>query len=530
MSLKEFLYHLQYEPDKTKPQDVEVDWENAPLPYKLYRHLPVFPLASDVPLELTGKQEQGHGQEKPTLRDIGYFLWNTFGLAQLSQSVIEQYTGEKWESPLHLCRRFVPSGGGLYPSELYLYLKLEELPCGIYHYDVAHHRLILLREGQIDSYVSKALGNRCDITSCFAVGFVSTVFWKNFFKYNNFSYRLQGLDAGLLLGQLCEVAKRFHFEAGVYFQFLDRALNHLLGFSEAEESVYAVIPLAADSSIEWFHQDTNNKNRISSAELCSELPIIKHDHYMRSGKVTDYPMLTQLNEASIMNSTFSFKQLGREQRAVPQTDVHMLPQVNRLTYDLAESCRQRYSPEIEFVLGSVSQSDLVALLQEVMLSYRYRNDLDGSTESPMSRVKLFGCFYGVEGIRDGAYLYNEIAHTLQLIRAGDQRSRLQNGMSLDNVNLFQVPLIFHVAGDQRHLNAELGYRGYRIQQMEAGMLVQRLLLAASASGMGGRPLLGFDVSSVNELYGLTPLGQTSLIQIPVGPCRSRSRFEGSLSQ
>ena len=38
-------------------------------------------------------------------------------------------------------RRFVPSGGALYPNELYVYLKLEDIPMGIYHYDVAHHRL-----------------------------------------------------------------------------------------------------------------------------------------------------------------------------------------------------------------------------------------------------------------------------------------------------------------------------------------------------------------------------------------------------
>ena len=32
--------------------------------------------------------------------------------------------------------------------------------------------------------------------------------------------------------------------------------------------------------------------------------------------------------------------------------------------------------------------------------------------------------------------------------------------------------------------------------MEAGMLVQRLLLAASAIGMGGHPLLGYDAEHV----------------------------------
>ena len=196
MSLKAFLHQLQFDPDKVKPQNWETDWEDAPLPYKLYRRLPAFPLSAEVPLTLEHKPECA----EPTLRGLGHFLWYTFGLTQLSQAVSGPEAGDEWGSPMQLCRRYVPSGGGLYPSELYLYLKLEDLPHGVYHYDVAHHRLILLREGDYDCYLGKALGNRCDIPACFGVAFVSTMFWKNYYKYNNFSYRLQGLDAGLLLG------------------------------------------------------------------------------------------------------------------------------------------------------------------------------------------------------------------------------------------------------------------------------------------------------------------------------------------
>jgi SagB-type dehydrogenase family enzyme len=136
--------------------------------------------------------------------------------------------------------------------------------------------------------------------------------------------------------------------------------------------------------------------------------------------------------------------------------------------------------------------------------------------------------YGVEGIPDGAYHYDSVAHALRLRRLGDHRLWLQQGMSLENINIFQVPLCLHVVGDQDHLKTALGYRGYRIQQMEAGMLVQRLLLAASAIGMGGHPLLGFDASSCDEIYKMDTQGKTSLIQIPVGPYRLRTRLEGSL--
>lgn len=524
MSLKAFLHHLQYDPDKTKPQNWETDWEDAPLPYKLYRHLPVFPLSAEIPLILNVERDYA----KPTLRELGHFLWYTFGLTQLSQAVYGPEAGDDWGSSMQLCRRYVPSGGGLYPSELYLYLKLEDLPHGIYHYDVAHHRLILLREGLFDSYLGKALGNRCDIPACFGVAFVSTMFWKNYYKYNNFSYRLQGLDAGLLIGQLLEVAKRFGFATGVYFQFLDRAVNHLLGLSEQEESVYAAIPLSAEPDIEWFHEN-KDEDLMSAADLCRELAAVKHEHYRRSRKAADYPMLLKLNAASMTDSSKLFRQIGREIEASAMGTAYKLPRVNRLSYDLATVLRERYSPENEYILRPVSKSSLAALLQEILASFKYRNDLDGKLQRPATRVSLYGCFYGVEGISNGAYRYDDSQHALRLVRSGDHRSWLQQGMSLDNVNLYQVPLCFHVAGDMDHHQEKLDYRGYRIQQMEAGMLVQRLLLAAAASRMGGRPLLGFDAKASDDLYGMAPFGHTSLIQIPVGHCRGRSRLEGSLA-
>jgi SagB-type dehydrogenase family enzyme len=525
MSLKAFLHQLQFDPDKAKSKDGETDWEDAPLPYKLYRGLPAYPLSAEVPLTLAGERDRA----KPNLRELGHFLLFTFGLAQLSQSVYGPDAGDEWGTSLQLCRRFVPSGGGLYPSELYLYLKLEDLPQGIYHYDAAHHRLILLREGQYDNYLSKSLGNRCDLPACFGVAIVTTMFWKNYFKYDNFSYRLQGLDAGLLIGQLLEVSKRFGFETGVYFQFLDRAVNHLLGLSEREESAYAVIPLSAEPEVEWFLPEQEGAKHISADELCRELAVTRHEHYMRSRRVAEYPMLNKVNEASMLEYSLSFQQIGREKKNSNKAGSFRLPKVKRLTYDLASVLRERYSPEIEFVLQPVGQCSLAALLQEVMSSFRYRNDLDGKLVKPETRVSLYGCFYGVEGTNNGAYRYDDSAHALQPVRDGDLRSWLQRGMSLDNVNLHQVPLCFHVAGDMDDLQAKLGYRGYRILQMEAGMLVHRLLLAASAAQMGGRPLLGFDAQISNDLYNMASTGHTSLIQIPVGHCRSRSRLEGSLA-
>jgi nitroreductase len=64
--------------------------------------------------------------------------------------------------------------------------------------------------------------------------------------------------------------------------------------------------------------------------------------------------------------------------------------------------------------------------------------------------------------------------------------------------------------------------------MEAGMLVQRLLLAASALGFGGHPLLGFDSKISDEIYNINLENKTSLIQVPIGPFRQRAWLRGSL--
>jgi len=524
MSLEAFLHNLHYDIDKTKPPDLAVDWEDGPLAYKLYRGLPVVPLSPEVPLTLEGSE----ARLLPDLRRMGHFLWYVFGLTQLSQAVFSSNSTMQAMGLLQLNRRFAPSGGALYPNELYVYLKIEDLPAGVYHYDVAHHRLVLLREGDFDSYLARALGNRYDVSACFGAVMVSSMFWKNFFKYNNFSYRLQGLDAGALIGQLLEVAKRFGFAPGVHFRFLDRAVNHLLGVSEQEESVYAVIPLSMEPGIYGGANSNETEEMVSAAELCRHLRAVRHDHYVRSRRVKEFPLLIRMNEASLLESLRPIPQI-REKKIVHSEDSAIaLPRMNRLLYDLAAVSRKRYSPDSDFMMSKISQEQLALLLQETTASFRYWNDIDGGQENAVSRVSLYVCLYSVEGIPEGAYHYDSDAHALRLIRPGDHRLPLQRGMPSDNVNLFQVPLCFHIAGDKDHLTTTMGYRGYRIQQMEAGMLVQRLLLTASAIGLGGHPLLGFDARLCDEMYKMASQGLTSLIQVPVGPYRRGPRLTGGL--
>lgn len=523
LDLETFLHHLHFDTEKTFPPNWQVDWEDAPLPYKLYQGLSTISLSGEVPLTIKKRE----GVQTPSLEELGQFLWYVYGLTQYAQSTFIDGTKERNVGFTQSLRRFVPSGGGLYPNELYVYVKLDDAPAGIYHYDVAHHRLILLREGNYDFYLVRSLENGLPVSDCFCTVFVSTVFWKNFYKYNNFSYRLQGLDAGVLIGQLLEVADRMDFSTKVCYQFLDRSINHLLGLSEQEESVYAVIPLSVERSITC--DDKKREESVLAPDLCREVPELNHITFNRSKKIIDYPMLRKLNEASMYETTQSFVKIKKNNGKTFSLDREMvlLPFTKRLSYDLASVSRKRYSPDIDFTLGKIDQTQLSTLLRET-LSFAYQNDLDEADGQIETRVFIYGNLFNVEEIPNGAYSYENDTHALRRISKGDYREFLQAGLTLPNVNLYQVPLCLHLVGEKDHLKERLGYRGYRIQQMEAGILVQRLLLVSCALGMGGHPLLGFDANQSDELYRIDSKGKTSLIQIPVGPYRSRAWLKGSL--
>ena len=267
---------------------------------------------------------------------------------------------------------------------------------------------------------------------------------------------------------------------------------------------------------------------ITAEELRSELSSINPEIYERSRSVREYPRLVALNESSLQHSPDSFKKIRSQHERRFEGTTNKLPNIDPLCFDLAEACKNRYSPEMDFVLGKVSQQQLATLLQEAASSFSFRSDLDETYINKEPSVSIYGCFYNVEGIPNGAYSYDQDEHALIELRPGDHRLQLQSGLSLDNVNLMEVPISLHVAGNKDFYKTELGTRGYRIHQMEAGMLVQRLLITASAIGMGGHPLLGFDTKLSDELYKIDSSRKTCLIQIPIGFYRQRSWLKGSL--
>jgi SagB-type dehydrogenase family enzyme len=96
--------------------------------------------------------------------------------------------------------RTVPSGGALYPLEIYFYSngKVEGLSAGIYHYSPVENAIQLVREGNFNEEISECFvsfqTHLAQETSLLI--FITAVFNRSTFKYREKGYRFALLEAG----------------------------------------------------------------------------------------------------------------------------------------------------------------------------------------------------------------------------------------------------------------------------------------------------------------------------------------------
>jgi len=139
-------------------------------------------------------------------------------------------------------RRPVPSGGALYPLELYvLALAVEGLEPSVLHYNPFRHRLELLGPLDVDqagaALVDPALADRAA-----GVVVVTAMFWRTRFKYGVRGYRFALLEAGHVVQNAVLAAAALRLPALPLEGFYDRRLDEIVGADGLDEAtVYALL-------------------------------------------------------------------------------------------------------------------------------------------------------------------------------------------------------------------------------------------------------------------------------------------------
>ena len=139
--------------------------------------------------------------------------------------------------------RTVPSGGALYPLELYLVgHRIRGLDPALFHYDPLRHGLELLRPlespagGELSPYAEP-------LAESAAVVAVTAMFWRSRFKYGARAYRFALMEAGHAGQNLLLAAAALGLDAVPVGGFYDREVDAFLGVDGIYEASLYLVPL-----------------------------------------------------------------------------------------------------------------------------------------------------------------------------------------------------------------------------------------------------------------------------------------------
>jgi SagB-type dehydrogenase family enzyme len=136
--------------------------------------------------------------------------------------------------------RTVPSGGGLYPLEIYFHTSaIEGLDAGTYHFSPDGNVLHQIRRGDDTETVAKALVQENLATHTALQYFLTAVFERSHFKYGERSYRFILVEAGHVAQNINLVATACGLGCVNIGGFFDREVDSFLGLDGiAHSTIY----------------------------------------------------------------------------------------------------------------------------------------------------------------------------------------------------------------------------------------------------------------------------------------------------
>lgn len=125
-------------------------------------------------------------------------------------------------------RRPVPSGGALYPLDLYLIARnVEGLDPGIYHFDAFRTGLVRLGDVDYSAFMKSLLREEELDGTAFSIVY-SASFWRSRFKYGPRAYRFTLIECGHIMQNMVLLATAHGLTSRPYGGFIDNELTDIM--------------------------------------------------------------------------------------------------------------------------------------------------------------------------------------------------------------------------------------------------------------------------------------------------------------
>ena len=487
-----------------------LDWENQPMPFKIYSRLEPIPLPQQLSSSGMAALEaisaaSTNDSVVPGIQTLAEILYLSAGITKR-----RSYPGGE------ILFRAAACTGALYHIDLYLVCgELEGLAAGVYHFGPQDFALRRLRNGDYRDVLIRATGGEPAITSAPAIIICASTYWRNAWKYQSRAYRHCYWDSGTILANLMAAAVARHVPARIVLGFVDNAVNRLLSLETGREASLALVALG----------------NLSSQPILSSPPVdsLTFDITPLSRTEVDYPAMRAMHEASSLEGEAEVVEWRRQRfedltipagskTPGPMECVTALQPVadDLIPPDELESVIQRRGSTRQFARDSISFRQLSIMLDRS--TREIPTDFLRPEGEPLNDLYLI--VHAVDDLASGAYIFHRATLTLNLLKEGDFRRQagyLGLGQEIPadcSVNVFFLT-------DLKKVLSRWGNRGYRAAQLEASIMGGKLYLAAYAQGLGASGLTFFD-DDVIEFFESHATGKSVMFLLAIGKSARRN--------
>ncbi|MEX2220485.1 MAG: SagB/ThcOx family dehydrogenase [Candidatus Rokuibacteriota bacterium] len=475
-----------HSPESVRGSGHRLDWEIKPLPFKIYPALEQVRLPTDLPALPADTFEAlapGEPLGLPAPLDLERLAAVLFFSAGVTR--VKTYPGG---AQVHF--RAAASTGALYQTEAYVVAgAVDGLAPGVYHFSPGDFSLRRLRAGDFRGAVALATGDDAVAAQPASV-ILSAIYWRNTWKYQARGYRHLFWDAGTLLAQLLATARALDLPARLITGFVDAQLNGLLGLDAEREGVLVAVPVGAAGSV---------------AAASPVITTLALDVIPLSSREVDYPLLRDAYDNSSLDSEAEVVDWREARSQVSHSENVGMQDLTPSGRSLGETIAKR---------GSTREFSGEAIPAEALSRALHHATRGFPADVPAGLVDLYVNVHAVTGLEPGAYAYDRAASGLVRLSARDVRAE-SAFLCLDQaLGGTSSATVFFLA-DLDGVLDRWGNRGYRLANLEAGLIGGRLYLAAYAQRFGASGLTFYD-RAVVDFFSPHAAGKDALFVTALG--------------
>src|ERR1700674_891619 len=475
-----------------------LDWDNQPLPFKVYPALEPLPLPREVrqsgvaALSAIAESINPEANAAPDLEALAQLLYLSAGITRH-----RKYPGGE------IYFRAAACTGALYEVELYVVCgDLKGLEAGVYHFAPADFALRKLRAGDYRKVLGEATGGEPSIVHAPVTIICTCTYWRNAWKYQARTYRHFGWDNGTLIGNLLAVATAIGMSAKVICGFVDAEVNRLVDVDSEREVAFSMVALGHTAEM--------------TPQSHVELSPLRLESVPASRNEIDYPAMREMHAASSLRSV---EEVAIWRRHTPLSEMppptgpiiplHPLSDAE-MPRDPIEQVILRRGSARKFAQMPVGSAQLSTMLD------RATRGIPADFLDPQGAQlnDLYLIVNAVEDLHPGAYVFHRGRGALECLKEGNFRGQA-GYLGLDQQLPAQAAVDIFFLADLQPILQRFGNRGYRAAQLEAGILSGKLYLAAYAQRLGATGLTFYD-DDVVQFFSPHAQGKSVMMLVAIG--------------